>query len=74
MSRPSLLHSPHTESPDFTGVSGRTIRSRKPVWAFGPSGVRIPPSPFSTFVSARRAITLVCTTETHVEQTLRDAA
>ncbi len=39
--------SPRKKSPVTTGVFEDTCRSRKPVWASSPSGVRIPPLRFS---------------------------
>ncbi len=44
-SRRSLFRSSEAKKPITTGFSGRNYRSRKPVRGFGPSGVRISPSP-----------------------------
>jgi hypothetical protein len=44
----SLCRSLGKQSLVSRGDAGRSNRSRKPVWAISPSGVRIPPSPSNT--------------------------
>jgi len=48
MARHSLIRSPQMKTPVDTDDTACLHRSRKPGWAFRPSGVRIPPSPFQS--------------------------